>query len=333
MSEVIDVNNSAEASAAAEVPTFNPSDQHSWSPEQREHWNKTGNIPETPKKAQESATATEPESEGKPKTAAESETAQKQEPKERKPGEKISAQERISQQTARIKELEASLAEAKKSVTKPTPSDDKAKVEEAPKAAKRPNPFTWAGTPEEFEAAQDAYEGRLQEIAAANALQQHSQRQQAQELQGKLDEARKRYADADTRILPVADRIENDQQIPLAVRQIIGESDVLPDLLYTLGADGKLDEFIQMAHTNPGKAIRMVAKLESLINEELSGKAKSEAASEEKPPVEPKPRAPKPPSEVGGRAAASEDGLVTAARANSFRDFEKEMNARLMSRK
>ena len=338
MNEVPDVNNqTAETSAAAvaETPTFNPSDQHTWSPEQREHWNKTGNVPEAPKKAQESATANEDEksSEGKPKTAAESETAPKQEKRERKPGEKLSAEERISQQTAKIRELEAKLAEASKSVTKPTPTEDKPKAEEAPKAPKRPNPFTWTGTPEEFEAAQDAYEVKLREIAAQDALRKKSEREQAKELQAKVDDARKLYADADTRILPTAEKLEK-AQIPAAVKAVIEDSEILPHLLYALGDGDTMDKLIEMSRTNPRKAIRVAMDMERDIEAALSKPATSKAdESEAKPPVEPKPRAPKPPSEVGGRSAGNEDGLVTAARANSFRDFEREMNARLRASK
>ena len=100
-------------------------DQNTWSPEQREHWNATGEQPAPPKK-QESAPAEPPAKEAK-SAAAESETAPKQVKKDRKPGEKLSAEERISQLTAKNKELETELERSRAAATKPPEYQDRDK--------------------------------------------------------------------------------------------------------------------------------------------------------------------------------------------------------------
>jgi hypothetical protein len=116
---------------------------------------------------------------------------------------------------------------------------------------------------------------------------------------------------------------------------------VLVDLLYVLRSDDKAwTDFLVLAKQNPGAAIRKLVTTEALVREQLkanSGKKAPERANDgkfqktdadaEKTPdaaAEPKPRAPKPPTEVGGRAAGTGDELVTAAKANDFRSFEAE---------
>lgn len=342
-----DVNKTAETSAVVNAePAFNPADQHTWSSEQREHWNKTGDIPEAPKKS-EPAPTDPPKaaiSEGEPKSAAEPEPAKPQEKdkKERKPGEKLSAEERISQLTAEVKLLKERDRE-RESAAKPTEkTETKAEAEKAPE---RPNPFKWAGTPEDYDAAVAKYEEYRDQKAIRDFQQRQAQESAQKEMTAKLDDARKRYPDAEERIIPAVNAIISDKQIPNAIKALLDDSDVLPDLMYVLGEPEKLGKFIQSARNTPAQALRELVVLEGLVRTEMAkpkgeaskgepakGAAEAESGTKKETPAEEKPRAPKPPSEVGGRGTAPEDALRSAAGANNFREFEAEQTRRMQAR-
>lgn len=317
-----DVNNPVAEASTAAPETREPVTYNGWD----EHGTPIVSKPDQPQTGEPAASATpakEVESEPKGKTAAETETAPKQE-RERKPGEKKGAEERISQLTAEIKELKARLD------TKPVE-----KVEEKPEAKqaerlKRPNLLTWTGTPEEFDKAQDAYETQERKIAIAEFQQRQAVEAARKEMSAKLEDAKRRYPDAEARIVGAAKAIIDDPQVSPVIKALLDETDILPDLIYALGEPEKLGEFIQRARNQPGKAIRELVVMENLVREELNKPAKAETI--EAPPAEPKPRAPKPPSEVGGRGAPHEDGLVAAARSGDFRAFEAEETRRKMAR-
>lgn len=329
-----DVNKSAESSAAVAVPEFNPADQYSWSPEQREHWNETGEIPEAPKK-QESASAAPPakeaNSEPEGKTAAESETAPKQGKKERKPGEKLNAEERIAQLTAKVRELEER-ERSRETAPKPPVQTEPAKQAETPK---RPNLSTWKGTVEEYEAAMDSWE-RYQRDQAIQEFQRTTAAEiQRQKLQSQLEEVKAKYPDADDKIKETFRSFEK-VQFPGVIRAMLDDSECLPDLMYVLSDETIRNNFIETATKNPGKAIRALAQMETdIVNSRKSAPPKPEAApakSEPKSSEEPKPRAPKPLSEVGGRGTAAEDVLRAAAESGDFRAFEAEQSRRKFAR-
>ena len=343
-----DVKNAAEPSAAApatpEAPQFNPSDQNTWSPEQREHWNKTGDVPEQPKKEQEAAPATssdKSDSGPKGKSAAEAETAQQQEKKARKPGEKISAEERIAQLKRENKELEERLR-GRESATQPTSKTEPAKAEAKVEPPKRPNPFTFKGTPEEFEAAQEKWESHLKSQAAQEFQRKQQEAAAAEQMKAQIEDAKTRYSDFETVIAPAVEQLLGQaNDIPVVVQQAVNRTPHLTDVMYVLGGDQKaLNDFIATAKADPIAAIQKLFFLEQEVSKELgkgkaakSGEAEAGAGDEKKEtPVETKPRAPKPPSEVGGRGTTSEDALVAAARANNFSDFEKEQTRRLLTR-
>lgn len=325
-----DVNTVAEPSAAND---FNVSDQNTWSPEQREHWNKTGNIPEPPKKEADSASADAPKeakSEGKPKSAAEPEAAPKQESKG-----KQTAEERIAELISDRKRLEERLRKLESQpATKPEAVKEKA---EPPK---RPNPYTFKGTPEEFEKAMDDYEAAKEESQERRFVEKQLANARNQQFTAKVNEARQRYgAEAfDGTVEPTSKAIM--EQAAPTVKEYLQQSDLFADLLYVIGGNQKsLDDFLASAKSNPVAAIRKLAFLEIEIGNELSkGKAKSEEKDEPKPekkaeaPAKPEPRAPKPPSEVGGRGTAPTDELEEAARSGDFRKFEAEENRRMQAR-
>ncbi|HZW05386.1 MAG TPA: hypothetical protein VFF58_00630 [Candidatus Nitrosotalea sp.] len=205
-------------------------------------------------------------------------------------------------------------------------------------------------TYEDFVRASGRHEG---EWAARQAIAAENQRRAteaaAKELNASIEEAKKRYPDYQARIEPAVKAITEDQQIPFPVKAVINDSPAFVDLMYVLAEPTALADLIATAKTNPAAAIRKIVLTEQLVIAELakakgadkSGKdgkgagendGKTRDASgkfvspEEKDGAasEPKPRAPKPPSEVGGRGTASEDALVTAAKSNNFKDFETE---------
>lgn len=343
-----DVKTGAEPSAAPtsqeakpQSPAFNAADQSTWSPEQREHWNRTGEQPVQPKKAESesavsSAKKTEPEPDGK--SAAESGAAKSQQEKPRKSGEKATAEERISQLTAENKVLEARLRAleiAPKSDTKPEGTPEAKK----PELLKRPNPYTFKGTPAEFDEAMEKYEAQERQRAIVEYEQRRAQESAANEMKQQMAAARELYPDADTRIIPTVKAIFEDKQIGNGVRAMLEGSDVLVHLMYTLGDPAKLAEFQEKARTRPDLAIREIVLLEGLVKEELGKKKSSSAAKPENqsgesgstkiPAEKPKPRAPEPPPDLGGRGSAPPDAAQQAAKDGNFRNFEAEMNRRL----
>jgi hypothetical protein len=321
-----DVNNAAETSAAA-VAEFNPADQHTWSPEQREHWNTTGDIPARPKK-QESEPAAAPAKDGESEvatteTAAESEAASEQGKKERKPGDKLSAREELSKLRAELREAKARLDERERSrAPEPKPASTDAKAE----APKRPNALNWKGTAEEYEAAMDNWESFQRQQAVADFQRNMLQKELDVKLKGQLEEVTAKYPDAKEKIVETWKDFA-EVKFPGVIRAMFDDSECLPELMYVLSDEETRSNFIETSIKNPGKAIRALAQMEADIIAKRSA-PKEQSEKESKPPAEPKPRAPKPPSEVGGRGAAMEDELVGAAKEKDFSRFESEMNRR-----
>ena len=319
-----DVNKAAETSAAAVAePEFNPADQQTWSQEQRDKWNETGEQPVKPNK-QETAPAAKPAKETtSEKIAAESETASQQGKKERKPGEKLSAEERISQLTAKVKELETERERSRPTETKPA-AQTETKADEAPK---RPNPFDWKGTKEDFAAAQEKWEAHQRAEIIAQFQRDAQAEANMQRLTKQMQEVVEKYPDTSMRQLGEIAKEFNEAELPGVIKQMLYDTDVLPELMYLFSDAETRSNFIEQATKNPGKAIRALALMEADVKAKLTAKPAVEK-SEPKSSAETKPRAPKPPSEVGGRGAAPEDALRTAAAANDFRGFEAEQNRR-----
>ena len=317
-----DVNNVAESSAASAVAE----------PVQFDGWDDQGTPIVTKKiepKKQESepaaAPAKEAQSEPEGKSAAETESAPNQGKKERKPGEKLNREERIAQLTAKVRELEER-ERSRESAPKPT---QETKPEPKAEAPKRPNPFTWKGTPEEYEAALDAWEGHQKQQAILEFQRNQAAERERQNLQRQFDEAKAKYPDAEQRIKATFDSLAK-VQLPPVISAMLNDSDCLPDVMYVLADETTRNNFVEMAQKNPGKAIRALTQIERDIETARAAKPTEKAEkSETKPPEEPKPRAPKPPPEVGGRGVAPEDALRQAAATNRFGEFEAEMNRRM----
>lgn len=297
-----------------------------WTPEQRQEFRRTGEPPEQPKRQEEAAPSDAGKApDGEP---ADPPAAKPQEHTEKGSRRKPGAEERIGELVSETKRLKAELealkakpAEAEKPRPVPPPTNSKPK----------PDDKKEDGKPK-----YESYEDYLEDLTTwkAKELLAESKRddekaQQTKAFLAKVDEAKTRYENFDQVLKPTLDAIE-DKEIPQVIRTLIGESDILPDLIFALGNDAaERAKFITMAKTQPGKALRFVALTESLVHEELEAKAKP---SVEKPPAKTQTSAPKPPAEVGGRGSTPPDALDSAARANDFRAFKTEADRRALAR-
>lgn len=268
--------------------------------EQRKEFRTTGTLPKA-----ESAPATS--------VSGESEAPKQQEKPKSEP-KSMTAAERIAQ-------IEAKMAKDAETIEKiRTGAGLKPKAE--PTAPAKSEPVSAKPTPEdknkdgtdrfatheEYVEALVDWKSEQRDIAKAEKAQQDASNKA---LNDKVDEGRTRYENLDEVIQPAANEIYQDADISPVIKQMIGDSDVIVDLVYTIGSDkAELAKFIKMAKSDPGKAIRYIALTESLIAQELE--AKATPAKEEETPAKPRTLAPKPPAEAGGRASAPPDPLQAA---------------------
>lgn len=306
--------------------------------EQRAEFRRTGELPPSPKieESASSDTGTDQTSEDKPqgeaKTAGDTEAPKKsQEQSRRKPG----AEHRIGELTSENKRLKAELETLK--TPKAASEQPKPQVQHVQQQTPRQKP-TAEDKAEDGNLKYQTYEDFVEDLAdwkaeqrLAAAERDRTTRAQVAELQAKVDEAKVRYgAKFDEVLSPTVNAILSDPSVSPSVKAMLNDSEVLPDLLYTLGSDAKeLAKFLDLAKTSPGKALRYIALTESLVREELESKV---APKEIKPPTKPQTNAPKPPSEVGGRAATPADQLEAAAKAGDFRSYKAERTRRDLAR-
>jgi hypothetical protein len=342
-------------SAATQTPQTTES---GWTTDQLAEWTRTGAIPKAPARQdsapasdKKNAAAPDPAPDKKPAVTA-SESATEKDSQKPHLKTKEDTAKRIEELLSETKSLRERLEVAERRTQQPEKRDDKQGSQPAPKAEEyqpldekkffAENP---KATYEDFIRAAAKHEAKWearQEIAAER--QRIAQETAAKEMIAKLEEAKTRYPDVQEKVVGATGTVFNDPQIPFAVKALLNESDVLIDLMYVLGAKAEdLSSFVQLAKTNPGGALRKIALTESLVKEQLKtgkagktsdtpargedGKFKPDAEKKEAS-AEPKPRAPKPAAEVGGRGAAGEDPAISAAREGNFSAFEAEQNRR-----
>lgn len=319
-------------------------DLSSLSPEQRQTWRETGEVPQKPSK-EESATSkqsSEAASEDQAEKTSPAPEAEKdsQERKDSKPKPRSNAETRVKELLAENKRLKSELETRSATQTKSAESStakpelkpaEQSKALEAPKKPKYEDFQTF----EEYEAAKDRYFEELTDYKSKKAVEdfQRNQTQQAQQkvLNEQVAEARKLYTDFDDKAGPVLKAVFEDAGVHQAVKEAINRSPVLPHLLYAIGGKGELAKLVEAAKTDPLDAIRQINIYEYLVMQELekSGKSNGKAKeSEEESPAQTVTRVPKPPSEIGGRATSTEDPGVAAARANDFRGAKAEWDRR-----
>jgi hypothetical protein len=241
---------------------------------------------------------------------------------EPKPRAKPAAEERISQLTAERKAAEERAERAEARARELEAKAAPAKAEPAKK--ERPNARTWTGTQEEFDAAMDEWQRVRDAEVRAAALAEQAQAETKKSMAEMMQRITAKHPDAAEKIKSAAAIIM--AKAPALVQVFVNESDAIGQLLYKLSDATVRDPLFEMAKANPGKALRTLHSME-LDALSTSTEPKTEAKGEEKAP-DPKPRAPKPPSEVGGRGAAGEDAATAAARDGKFGDFEAEMARR-----
>lgn len=296
----------------------------SLTPEQRTEWNKTGELP----KFEEAAPSPDPKPvDGEEKPAGESETPQAQE----KTGKKAkSADERIA-------ELEATIEKIRKGSGKETPKVESSPTKPEPKQTPqeqptRPKPTADAKNDDGSDKFA-TYEDYIEDLADWKAEQREAktQREATRKAQldlgiAKVEEAKTRYKDFDVMVKPFWDEVVVNPDINPTIKAMIDDSDYFADLAYTIGSDP--DELAKFKAMPTGKQIRYIALTESLIAEELEGKK----VTTEETPAKPQTRAPRPPSEAGGRAASPPDAEAAAAAANDFRAFERESTRKYLAK-
>lgn len=265
-----------------------------------------GELPERFKPAEDAGSApAETSKETETEIDGESETPKtEQEKAERKP--KPTAEERIAQLESTIEKIRKG-AGLEKTQAESSPAKSEPAAQQPPPTRPKPtaDDTNQDGTPK-F----STYEDFVEDLADWKAEQREvkTKREQQQEAQvksfnAKVEEARGRYENFDDVMQPAVDAIVNDAKVSPVVKQMLDDSDVLPDLMFTIGSDpAELAKFVKMAKENPGKAIRHIALTESLIAKELEGKSAGEV-----PPAKPKTQAPKPPSPVGGASSRAFD--------------------------
>ena len=332
--------------AAPAKPAIDPLQEGpmvTWTREQRNEFRTTGKMPEAKPKA-DPAPAKEL-SEAKAESVTESETAKQQEHTE-KPKPKQTAEERIAQLEATIEKIrkgagiertakpESSTTEpAPKTETKPAPPQNYQEWRKAFKPSQWVEEYAKANPESSYEDATAAMSDFLGDVRDQFRQRDEQMRAQNREINEKIADAKTRYPNFDEVIQPAVDLIANDQAISPVVKAMLNESEVLPDLAFTIASKPQeLANFIKMAKESPGKALRYIALTETLIRDELEHKSAPAAAHVEATPAKLKTSAPPPPVEVGGRASAPGDSLVAAAAANDFRTFKAELNRRELAK-
>lgn len=334
-----DVKEAAEPSAAASAVT----QYDSWDDHGTPIVTKKPDPPQKPEEpAASAASAKETDSEPKGKSAAEPEAAHSQENKQRKSGEKKTAEERIAELTAKVKQFEER-ERSREQEPKPAPkAEPKA---EAPKDAapatyadwrKAFKPKDWieqwskdnpAGSYEDAVAALGDFQADMRARYQQFEMAQQQGRERAQQMLRKTVE---KYPEAEPKVRETAKAI-TAPDVPPFVKAMIDDSEVMTDLLYALSDRTTLNNLLETARTKPGKAIRAIRDMELDIEKAIA-KPAAEKAEKAEPPAEPKPKAPKPPSEVGGRGTGHEDAALAAARTGDFAAFERAERAKMQAR-
>ena len=309
-------------------------------------WRLTGKMPEKQKQPKKEVSA--------PSKSAEGESVeQPEEPEEASAPEagKKKQEHRKGSAEGRLNELLADLRRAgltpselktfRREVAQAPPAQPPAQTSVNPPPPQRltepklENFKTW----EEFRAAERAYNAQQVDERIREAYVQ-MQAQQAQDLVNRqaaerLNEARQRYGEeAEGSIVSAARGLFGDQAIHPVIKGVVNESPVIADLLYVMGSSqSDFDEFIQVARTNPGEALRRAVMLEQLVKDELrksssNGKPanSTEAERDESGRFLPAKReAPPPAREVSGRASPPLNEAEAAFNRGDVRSY---MNAK-----
>jgi hypothetical protein len=299
-------------------------------PKAYDAWLQKGDLPESPSKPEESA----PSASGDTPDAESAPAAEKQEStKTKSPAEKRleGILEDLKRAGLSPAELKTFKREAKTEIKEPAKAapEQTAKPLESPVKPKQSDFDSY----EKYEEAKDKWAEDIAEYKANLAVQKdrEDRANEARQLtlNQKMKEATARYGEAAGDVIRQgASAIVGDDQIPLAVKQTINGSAILPDVLYTLASDPQeLESFVNLARTDPGAALRKIGVIEYLVQQELDKGTKPETRDETgkfvaTPPAKPRPAAPAPPEELSSRGSAPPDALAQAIRNDDFEKFK-----------
>jgi hypothetical protein len=334
-----DVENAVETSAT-ETPKFT----------QFDNWDHDGNPVQTqkpaPKTEETAASATPAKGESevqKAENAAESETAPKQ---VRKPGEKLSAGEELAKLRRELREAkaEAESLRGRPRESEPKPSEPKVQAEpESPQNyldwRKQFNPRKFAeewfakNSTASQEDVNAAVTDHMLDVRESFRNAERAREEGMRQFNDASTKARDAYADFDEVVEPAAGKVMElirDPQVDATLKKALIDADGA-HILYALGKDPEIvKKFTTLARTDPAEAIFLWKSLKAQVKLELA-KPVDKTTPDTKEPASPKPRAPKPPTEVGGRGAATEDVMTSAAKVGDFRAFEAEQTRRKLA--
>lgn len=315
-------------------------------------WRHTGKIPDPPAKEETSAQGHEkPAGKAAPASEAGKNQQEKAKPRDTAATRLAELLEDIKNTGMTPAELKTFRKQAAAAEPAPKPQAPEKTVNPAEdlKEPEAPDASKFA-TYEDLDAAQKKYVKDYATWAAKKAVQDDRQAQAQERVKEsvgkKMEEARTRYGDEGVSTISGAARALSTDANP-AVVGIINDSEVWPDLCFTLGGKAEeLAEFVHLSKTNPSAAIRKVVLMEQLITAELAKGGKAAEATETdgtardhsgkfaKPAGKKESDTPPPPHEVSGRGTAPGDEVQKAVAANDFRTFMGAQNRRdLTSRK
>lgn len=377
-----DVQNAAPSAAASESVLSVPTTAKDYSA-----WRLHGTLPTKPAEAAPAKQESEPTNPDEA-AASTSEPANKTSKAEAEPDPesgkqqehrkgKASASERVERLRKENADLEAELkrrAELRRQLAE-SPDDKKAEASTAKPEAKREEKAT-DGKPqaptkpkwedfkdkengyELYEAAKDEYNDKNADYKADLKLweykQQQAQERAQREFQETVKQAKERYPDYESKVAPAAKLILEDPDIHAGIKARINNSTVWADVIYVMGSDSeKLQDFLDLAKSNPGAAYDELVLLERDVREELAGKPSksSEAktsvtperndkgqfqkaeAPEKSVPEKKVTDAPPPPEEVGTRGSTPPDQVANAVKKNDMRAFREERNRADLARR
>ena len=316
----------AESSPAVEVDPFNGQTP---SLQEYNQYRTSGEVPERFKPAEvaDPAPAETPAEGDKPENDPEPAPDDDQEPPEgignkaRKRFEKLLAENKAlkAAQQAKPDVIPASSAAPQVAQTAPTRPEPTVNDTNADGTLKYADYGAFVKDLGRWSAEQTLHESRQREI----------QQQQNRQIQENIEEGRKRYGEEWEKVIePTAGSIMGNKSIPNDVKTMLAQSDVLPELVYTIGTDQKtMQKLESLARTNPLQAIRYIATLEAGIRQEL---AADEAEPAESAPEPKKTNAPKPPTPVAGPSSRAFD---VSDESLSPEDWARKRNADLARRR
>lgn len=297
------------AVAASSPATPEPApaiDLASLSPEDRQTWRETGELPKadsTPVKDSseaaskgEAAKGEDAPPEEKAETTAPASEAEKS--TQEQPHKRGNAESRLQEILADLKKAGLSPAElktfkreaAKAAETKAEPSPAapptdttvlKPPVKPAkPKRDDFENWMDYEAAKDQYDEDNDKYHEDLADYKSKLAVQQveseRLQREQMQKLSAEMEQAKQFYPDYEEKAKPMMTALKNDPAIPEAFKYAVGNSPVFAHLIYALSGE-QTQTLLETSKTNAIKAVMQLGVLENAVMEEL--KKRTEPAS------------------------------------------------------